>query len=118
MSSPRFLADEDLRRSIVSAVKRRAPHIEITTIIAEDLMSLDDEMVLEFAWNHHWIVVSHDVNTMKATAERRVAQGRGMHGLLLAAQRKSTLEIAESLVMIANASMFGEWRGRIVYLPI
>jgi hypothetical protein len=117
MSRPRFLADEDLRSSIVRALRRRAPTVEVTTVVEEGLSSANDENVLEFAWQHRWLVVSHDVNTMKAIAEVRIADGRDIHGLLLVPQRRAVSMVAECLGLIAEASEFEEWRNRIVYLP-
>jgi hypothetical protein len=118
MSRPRFLADEDLRGTIVRAVHRMAPPLEITTIIKEGLTSANDEEVLEFAWQREWLIVSHDVNTMKAFAEQRIAEGHGLNGLFLAPQRSVIRLVAESLVLIWEASEFEEWRDRIVYLPL
>jgi hypothetical protein len=79
-------------------------------------MSATDDEILDLAWQHQWLVVSHDVNTMKATAERRITDRR-IHGLFLVPQRRSVSLVAESLVMISEASEFEEWRDRIVYLP-
>ncbi len=118
MSSPRFLADEDLRSGILRVFRRLAPHVEVTTVVEEGLKSKDDDEVLEFAWRGRWLLVSHDVNTMKALAERRIATGAGIHGLFLAAQQKPTFRIAESMALVSEASHFEEWRDRIVYLPL
>lgn len=118
MSRPRFLADEDLRSSIIRAVRQRAPKLEFVTVIDAYLSSAPDEEVLEFAWQHELLVVSHDVNTMKAFAAKRVANGRGLRGLFLAPQRSAIRLVAESLVLIWEASEFEEWRDRIVYLPL
>ena len=63
-------------------------------------------------------VVSHDVNTMKGTAEHRVAAAQGMKGLFLVPQSRRTRLIAESLVLIWAASQAEEWQDRIVYLPL
>jgi PIN like domain len=118
MSRPRYLADEDLRGSIVRAVRRSAPSLEITSVLDEALLSVSDEMVLDFAWRHRWLVISHDVNTLKATAEKRIAEERGLHGLFLVPQRSATRKVADSLVLIWEASEFEEWRDKIVYLPL
>src|SRR3990172_9986178 len=117
MSRPRFLADEDLRGSIVGAVCRMAPTLEIVTIVEENLSSATDEEVLEFAWEHELLVVSHDVNTMKSFAKQRIADGRGIHGLFLVPQRRVIRTVAESLVLIWEASEFEEWRGENVFFP-
>ena len=117
MSKPRFLADEDLRGSIVRAVGRMEPELEVTTVVKKGLSSVSDEDVLEFAWSQRRLLVSHDVNTMKAHAEQRIADGQGLHGLFLVPQTRSTRLVAECLVLIWAASEFEEWRERIVYLP-
>ena len=75
MSQPRFLADEDLRGSIVQAVRRLEPDLEITTVVEQGQSSASDEEVLEYAWENQWLLISHDVNTMKANAERRITEG-------------------------------------------
>lgn len=117
MSRPRFLADEDLRGSIVSAIRRLQPSVEIVTVVECGLSSASDQDLLEYAWQHQWLVVSHDVNTMKSFAERRIADGNMIHGLFLASQQSATMAIAESLVLIAQGSEFEEWQNRIVFLP-
>lgn len=118
MSRPRFLADKDLRGGIVRAVRRMAPTLEIATVVELELTSANDEEVLEFSWQDNWLVISHDVNTLKAFAEKRIADGRGLHGLFLAPQRSATRLVAESILLIWEASEFEEWRDRVVYLPL
>ena len=118
MSQPRFLADEDLRGSIVQAVRRLKPDLQITTIVEQGESSISDEEVMAYAWDNQWLLVSHDVNTMKAVAERQLVEGDGIHGLFLAPQSRLTRVVAESLVLIWSASEFEEWRDRIVFLPL
>jgi hypothetical protein len=118
MSRPHFLADEDLRGSIVRAVRRLAPLIEISTVVEDGYSSATDQDVLALAWQRQRLLVSHDVNTMKSFAERRIADGEGIHGLLLVPQHHAVPSIVESLVLIWEASEFEEWRDRIVYLPL
>ena len=117
MSRPRFLADHDLRRHIVRAALRIEPTLQIATADTLGLSSVTDKEVLEFAWEQEWLVVSHDVNTMKAVAEQRISDGEGIHGLFLISQSKPTTRVVECLVLISQASEFEEWRDRIVFLP-
>lgn len=117
MSRPRFLADEDLRFSIVQAVRRWQPAVEITTVLEKRLVSASDEEVLQFAWRDRWLLVSHDVTTMRAFAAQRIVDNRGIHGLFIAPQSRTAREIAECLILIWSASEFDEWRDRIVYVP-
>src|SRR5262245_28871680 len=117
MTRPRFLADEDLRFEIVLAVRRLEPLIDIATVRELSRAGSSDAEVLEFAQSNGWLVVSHDVNTLKAEAERRIADGRGVAGTFLAAQHSSTRPIAETLVLVWSASEAEEWRDRVVYIP-
>lgn len=117
MTRPRFLADEDLRGSILRAVRRQETDVEITSVVEQGLSSANDEEVLGFAWHERWLVVSHDVNTMKSFAEHRIADGRGIHGLFLAPQNRPSQVVSECLILIWSASDFEEWRDRVVYVP-
>ena len=118
MSRPRFLADEDLRSDIVAATRRLEPSIEVSTVRDLGWNGRPDPEVLGLAAGAGWLIVSHDVNTMTARANARVAAGQPMAGLLLAPQFRGTREIAESLVVIWSASEMTEWAGSIAFLPI
>ena len=86
MSEPRFLADEDLRHGIVLAVRRLEPLMRIVTVQDVGLRASSDKDVLEFAATHRWLMLSHDVNTMRSMAERRIADGLPVTGLFLIPQ--------------------------------
>jgi hypothetical protein len=110
LTVPRFLADEDLRRSLVLATRRSEPALQFIRAQELELAGASDSDVLEFAHSNGWLLVSHDVNTMKAAAEARVAAGAGMGGLFLVPQSRPTRTIAESLTLIWAASQAEEWR--------
>lgn len=117
MSRPRFLADEDLHGDIVRAVRRLSPTIEISTVVKEGWRSASDAEVLEAAWNDRWLLVSHDVNSLRAEAERRIVNGQGIHGLFLSAQHNTVRDVAKALVLIGEASEFDEWRDLVTFIP-
>jgi predicted nuclease of predicted toxin-antitoxin system len=87
MSRPRLLADNDLNDAIVVDVRRREPAAEFARLRDLGLATRSDPEVLDFAARENWIVVSHDVNTMREAASARLASGLSMSGLLLAHQR-------------------------------
>ncbi|MFO0811939.1 MAG: DUF5615 family PIN-like protein [Gemmatales bacterium] len=118
MKQVRYLADEDFRFTIVQAVRRLEPAIEIMTVQELGLSGSTDGEVLDFAHRHEWIIVSHDVNTLKGEAEARVRGDQGVAGVFLVAQLAPTRAIAESLVLIWSASTLDEWKNLIEYLPI
>ncbi len=88
MSRPRFLADEDLRHSIVQAIRGIEPELAITTVFEAGLASVADDEVLQYAWQHHLLLLSHDVNTMTFFAEQRIADENGICGLFLVPQSR------------------------------
>jgi hypothetical protein len=117
VSVPRFLTDEDLHGPTIHAVIRLEPSLEIVRAIDVGLSHVDDSVILEYAMTNGLLVVSHDVNTMKAAAERRIASGQGISGLFIVLQGRPTREVAESLILIWAVSQAEEWRDRIVFLP-
>lgn len=117
MSRPRFLADEDFRIEIVAAVRRLEPAIEIVTTVKEGRAGSTDTEVLEFPSSSGRILLSHDVNTLRAEAENRITAGKGIAGAFLTAQRNPTRPIAESIVLIWAASEAEEWLDRIAFIP-
>ena len=115
---PRYLADEDLRHTIVLAVRRLEPPIAFATANEAGLSGSSDERILNFAFENKLVVVSHDVTTMRAAAYSRMQSGAGMAGLFLVPQKRPNLAVAESLVLIWSASQAEDWVGQIIYLPI
>ena len=118
MSQLRFLADEDLRGTIVRAIRRLEPSIDITTVNEEGIAGAKDPEVLDYCWQNRWLLLSHDVNTMKSLAEKRVAQRSGLHGLFLIPQDRPIREVADNVVLLWSASEFEEWNDQVVYLPL
>ena len=117
MSRPRFLADNDLTDQIVLGVQRREPSVEFTRIRDVGLAKAADSDVLEYAAREEFLVVSHDVNTMRAAAVARIEAGQDMSGLLLVHQRSPIAETIEELIVIWIASDAEEWNGEIRFLP-
>ena len=118
MSRPRFLADNDLNDAIVMGVLRCEPTIEFARLRDLGLATWSDPEVLDFAARENWIVVSHDVNTMREAGSTRLAAGLPMNGLLLAHQRTPVSAIIESLLLIWAASEAEEWVGQVEFLPL
>ncbi len=118
MSRPRFLADNDLNDTIVVGTRRREPAAEFARLRDLGLATWNDSEDLKFAAAENWIVVSHDVNTMRVAAYNRSEAGLVMHGLLLASQRTPVSSIIEILILIWSASEAEEWTGQVEFLPL
>jgi hypothetical protein len=118
MSRPRFLGDNDLNDAIVVGVLRREPTVEFSRLRILGMEAWDDSAILEHAARENWIVVSHDVNTIRAAAYARLAAGLEMNGLLLAHQRTPVSPIIECLLLIWSATEAEEWSGLVEFLPL
>ena len=64
MARPKFIADADLRQSIVLGVRLREPHIDFLTAREGGILGLSDPDVLALAAATGRIVVSSDRKTM------------------------------------------------------
>jgi hypothetical protein len=82
------------------------------------LADLPDDGVLEYAAGQGFVVVSHDVNTMTASAWGRLTAGRPLSGLLMVRQTSAIGPIIDSLILIWSASEAEEWQGQIGFLPL
>ena len=118
MSGPRFLVDNDLMDQIVLGVLRREPTLVMTRLREVGLAKAPDTSVLEFAAREGFIVVSHDVNTMRAAAVARLQDDQVLAGLLLIHQRLPLAQTIEDLILIGVASDAAEWVGEIRFLPL
>lgn len=78
----RFQADADLRRPIITGLKRREPAIDFKTAQEAGLAGLDDLTVLGMAADEGRMLVSHDVSTMPENFVRFI-QTRTSPGVIL-----------------------------------
>lgn len=114
----RFLADENFNNEILRGLRRRVPKADITRIQDTELMGKPDTAVLEWAAQHGYLVLTHDINTMRGYFYERVEAGLLVPGLFLAKATTPIGEIIESLELIVLASDESEWIGEIWYLPL
>jgi len=118
VSRPRFLADNDLDDHIIDGVLRRVPGADFVRCREVDLARQPDPEVLEYAAREGLIVVSHDVNTMPASAYDRLRDGRIVSGLLVAQQEDPIAPIIDSLVLIWLSTEAEDWEGKVEFLPL
>lgn len=114
----RFLADENFNNEIIRGVKLRVPNAEITRIQDTTLAGEPDSFILEWAAQHNYIVLTHDVNTMRGYFYERVNANLPVPGLFLVHGLKPVGEVIDSLELILLASQEEEWQGKIRFLPL
>ncbi|MBZ5624246.1 MAG: DUF5615 family PIN-like protein [Acidobacteriia bacterium] len=114
---PRFLADADLKRAIVSGVKRREPSVDFQSSQAAGLEGLEDPDVLAVAAKAGRILVSHDFGTMPRHFRDFVSRQHSP-GVFLISQDFPVGAAVESLLVIWAASDSAEWQNQLTYLPL
>jgi hypothetical protein len=117
VSRPRFLVDQDFNEHIIKGTRRLEPGIEFLLAREAGLERASDSEVLAWAAAQGWIVLSHDVNTMTASAIELVASGKMMRGLLIARQLAPVGSVIDSLILLWAASEAEEYADRVTYLP-
>jgi predicted nuclease of predicted toxin-antitoxin system len=117
MSRPRFLADQDFNEHVIQGVWRLEPAVQFLRVRDVGLDEKSDSDVLEYAAKENWIVISHDVNTMSAAANTRLAGRQPMTGLFLVHQLSSLGSLIDCLILVWAASEAEEWVDQVVFLP-
>lgn len=115
----RFLADENFNGRVVRGLLRRIPQLDLGR--AQDIEAIYqavDPVLLQWAADEQRVVVSHDISTMAHHAYERVRRGQPMPGLFEVHPDLPVGQAIENLVLIALASLPGEWEGQVRFLPL
>lgn len=114
----RLLADENFNNEILRGLRRRVPDANITRIQDTELAAGPDTIILEWAAQHNYVVLTHDVNTMRGYFYERVQKDLPVPTLFLVQAAKPVGDIIDSLELILLASDESEWTGTIRFLPL
>lgn len=113
----KFLADENFNNAILRGLRRRIPEVNLTRVQDTELAGKPDTELLAWAAQHEYIVLTHDVNTMRGYFYERIEDGLPVPGLFLVQGNKPVGAVIEALELIVLASDASEWIGKIRYLP-
>jgi hypothetical protein len=114
----RLLADENFDNAIVRGVRRRNPRVDLVRAQDVGLTAVEDPDVLEWAAQEGRVLLSHDVATITKYAYDRIEAGLSMPGVFEVSQALPPGPVIEDVLLIAEASMEGEWEGQVLYLPL
>ena len=113
-----FLADEDFHGDILRGVLRQLPNLDVLRVQDVGLGHTHDAVILERAAADGRLVLTHDVNTMLNEAFTRVRAGLPMPGIVVVPQDIDIGRAIEEIVLLAGASLEGEWEGRAIFIPM
>lgn len=111
-------ADENFHSAIIRGVKLRNPALDIVRVQDVGLSRASDPIILEWAASESRPLLTHDVNTMVHYAEKRIASGLWMAGLILVPQPFAMARIIEDVQLIAECGKPEELDGTWFYLPL
>ena len=114
-----FLADENYSRGIVRGWQERVP--EVRLIHAQDvrLTATDDRIILDYAAQNDYIVLSHDYKTMIRFALERVERGLPMPGLVMSPNRHQPMgKVIDSLVYLYQNQSRDWFANQVIFLPL
>jgi len=114
---PRFLADADLNRAILTGVKRREPSLDFQSAQAAALEGIEDPELLALAASEGRILVSYDFGTMPRHF-REFVSAHHSPGVFLISQDVPIGAAVEAIVLVWAASDASEWENQLTYLPL
>lgn len=112
-----FLTDENFNNEIIRGVQRRVPEVHFLRVQDTELVGQSDPVLLEWAAEHQYVVLSHDVNTMRAHFYDRLKAGLTVPAVFLVHGTQPVGPVINTLELIVKASDITEWQGRIEFLP-
>lgn len=113
----KFLADENFNNDILRGVWRRIPDASFTRVQDTEIAGADDPRVLEYAAEHEYIVLTHDVNTMRGYFYNRVKEKLSLPGLFTVHKHTPVGRVVDALEPIILASDESEWMAKATYIP-
>ena len=114
----RLLTDEDFNGRIVRGLRRRVPELDLVRVQDTVVSEAPDPEVLEWAATEDRVLLTHDVSTMTAFAYQRVREGKPLPGVVEVPQSMPIGQAIEDILLLAGASVPGEYEGQVVYLPL
>ena len=113
-----LLFDENFNGRIVRGLNRAAPDLDVIRIQDAGLIGWEDPDLLEWAAENGRVMVSHDVNTMTAFANERLAEGKPMAGLVLVSNKLAIGQVIEELHILTECSTKEEFESLVMHLPL
>jgi hypothetical protein len=117
--SVKWLADENLRNSIIRGILRRQTIFDI--VRAQDIPEVggrDDLALLGYATNEGRIVVTHDVTTMVPAMREQVRLNLRCAPIVFIPESLPTALAIDQLLLLDECAEEADWAGGVLYLPL
>lgn len=114
----KFIADENFEGAIFRGLLRRLPHLNIERVQDVGLLSASDPDILEWAYQHQRIVLTHDQKTMPTFAYERLANGKPIAGMIVMKHTIGAGKAIEDMMLIINCTTMNEWVNQVQLFPL
>jgi hypothetical protein len=114
----RLAADENFNGDIVRGLRRLNPSLDLVRIQDTIMSGAADPAILEWAASEERVLLTHDLRTLLEHAFQRVESGRPMPGVFAVGDWLPIGLAIESIQLLIECSVEGEWEGQIRYLPL
>ena len=114
----RFLADENFDNRILNGLHRIVSDFDAVRVQDTEIYQAPDTTVLEWAVNHNYIILTHDVRTMIGYAYDRVKSGLPMLGLIEVSDDLPIGQAIDELAIMIDASTPADFDQQVKYIPI
>src|SRR5438874_1028273 len=114
----KLAVDEDFDNDILRGLLRQEPRLDVRRIQDAGLSGRHDRNLLEWAAQENRVLLTHDVNTMPRYAYEQVEAGQSMPGVFVVRRTASFGIVIEDILLLAEASDFGEWEGQVRFIPL
>lgn len=114
----RFLADENVETPYLKALSQNIAGIEVVRVQDVGLSSTPDDVILAWATEHNYIVLTHDVRTMPNFVYQRLVEGKTSACVIAFKTTHPVPDVVADLKSMIEASSVDEWHNKVVQLPL
>lgn len=114
---PRFLADENFDGDVLRNLRRLLPDLEVLRVHDAQLKSVQDELILEWAALHGYVLLTHDIRTMIPYGRERITRGLLFPGMVVIKPMYSIGPTVRDLEILIECTRPDEWENHIWFVP-
>jgi hypothetical protein len=115
---PKFLADENFDGYVLRELTRLLSDLEVIRVQDIQLQGVKDELVLEWAALHGYVLLTHDVRTMIRHGRERIAKGLLFPGMVVIKRKSPIGRIVRELEILIACTRQDEWEDHFWFVPL
>lgn len=112
-----FLADENLSRRFVNALKRHNTTINIVRVQDVGLLGMDDTAVLNWAAENNYVLITKDRATIPPLVAQRLAEDIPSPHILIIRPNAQLNAILSMIEAIVTYDLHADWQYPVRWIP-